>query len=334
MNPVVTRLGDVLRAALVAGAIFGAVAAEAGQSWHDGYFPNVVLTDQDGKKVKFYDDVIKGKVVVLSFIYTKCKDVCPVDTAQLRQVHELLGDRVGRDVFFYSISIDPKNDTPAVLKRYMHMFDIGPGWRFLTGNKEDIVTLQRKLGLIGADVPVLKEHNTSVMLGNEATGQWIKRSPYDHPKILANLLTDSLGKYVGGSNKSLQPFSVAAEIKGQTRGDILFRTRCTACHTIGGGDKLGPDLKGVVAARPRDWLTRWLKEPDKMIAEKDPVALALKARYRNLPMPNLGLNDIDAAALIEYLEKEDGAQKSASEARCGGIDRVPGERRRRAKVGV
>lgn len=279
--------------------------AQAGQPWHEGYFPNVVLTDQDGKKLKFYDDVIKGKVVALSFIYTKCKDVCPADTAQLRQVQDILGDRVGRDIFFYSISIDPKNDTPAVLKRYMRMFDIGPGWRFLTGKKADIVLLQRKLGLIGANVPVLKEHNTSVLIGNERTAQWIKRSPYDHPKVLANLLGDALSNYNGSSSAGLKPFSAAGEIKGQTRGDNLFRTRCMACHTVGGGDKLGPDLKGVVAARPRAWLTRWLKEPDKMLAEKDLVALALQKKYRNLPMPNLSLNDIDAAALIEYLEKED-----------------------------
>jgi protein SCO1/2 len=320
MNSVVTRLGGLLRAVLMLAAMVAAGVAQASQPWHETYFPNIVLTDQDGKKVKFYDDVIKGKVVALSFIYTKCKDVCPADTAQLRQVQDLLGDRMGRDVFFYSISIDPKHDTPAVLKRYMRMFDIGPGWRFLTGKKEEIVLLQRKLGLIGANAPVLKDHNTSVMLGNEATAHWIKRSPYDHPKILANLLTDTLGKYTGGSNAGLQPFSVATEIRGQTRGDNLFRTRCTACHTIGGGDKLGPDLKGVVAARPRAWLTRWLKEPDKMLAEKDPVALALKKKYRNLPMPNLSLNDVDAAALIEYLEKQD-ATATAAPAQPAGVDR-------------
>ena len=292
---------------------FPALPVRAGQPWHETYFPNIVLTNQDGKKLKFYDDIIKGKVVALSFIYTKCKDVCPADTAQLRQVQDLLGDRVGRDVFFYSISIDPQNDTPAVLKRYMHMFDVGPGWQFLTGKKEDVVLLQRKLGLVGANAPALKEHNTSVMIGNEATGQWIKRSPYDHPKLLANLLGDALRNFATSSSVGgLQPFSEAHQITGQTRGDILFRTRCSACHTVGGGDKLGPDLKGVVRARDRAWLTRWLKEPDRMIAEKDPIATALKARYRNLPMPNLSLNDVDAAALIDYLNREDAKRDSAA----------------------
>ena len=285
---------------------FSALSVRAGQPWHETYFPNIVLTNQDGKKLKFYDDLIKGKVVALSFIYTKCKDVCPADTAQLRQVQDLLGEQVGRDVFFYSISIDPQNDTPAVLKRYMHMFDVGPGWQFLTGKKEDVVLLQRKLGLIGANAPVLTEHNTSVMIGNEATGQWIKRSPYDHPKLLANLLGDALKNYATSSSAGgLQPFSAASQISGQTRGDNLFQSRCSACHTVGGGDKLGPDLKDVARVRDRAWLTRWLKEPDRMIAEKDPIATALKTRYRNLPMPNLSLNDVDAAALIDYLDRED-----------------------------
>lgn len=285
-----------------------ATAAHAAQPWHEGYFPNAVLTDQDGRKHKFYDDLIKGKVVALNFIYTKCKDVCPADTAQLRQVQDLLGDRVGRDVFFYSISIDPKNDTPAVLKRYKHMFAVGPGWEFLTGNKEDIDLIQRKLGLIGADAPALREHSTTMIIGNEATGQWIKRSPYDHPKLLANLLGDALRNYASSSNSGLAPFSAAGEIRGQSSGEYLFRTRCMSCHTIGAGDRLGPDLAGVAAARPRDWLTRWLKEPDKMLAEKDPVAVELAARYRNLPMPNLGLNDIDAAALIAYMAARDKAR--------------------------
>jgi len=291
-------------------SLIWAASANAAQPWHGGYFPNVVLTDQDGRAHKFYDDLIKGRVVALNFIYTRCKDVCPADTAQMLQVSDLLGDRIGKDVFFYSISIDPRNDTPLVLRRYKRMFGIGPNWLFLTGKKSDIEIIQRKLGLIGAKAPSLKQHNTSLIVGNEVTAQWIKRSPYDHPKLLANLLTDGLRNYATTGGR-LEPFSVARQMSGQTRGDYLFRTRCTACHTVGGGDKLGPDLKGVVTARPRAWLARWLKEPDKMLAERDATALALKARYRNLPMPNLGLNDVDASALIEFLSRGDGATVAA-----------------------
>jgi len=145
----------------------------ASDLWHEKYFPNVELTDQDGVPHKFYD-LIKGKVVAISFIYTTCKAICPADTAQLIQVQDLLHGRVGKDIFFFTISIDPENDTPEVLKRYKQMFGIGPEWMFLTAaNKDDVTLIQRKLGLIGANTPVLKEHNTSVVVGNEASEQWI-----------------------------------------------------------------------------------------------------------------------------------------------------------------
>ena len=99
-------------------------SAQQQQPWRRGYFPNVTLITQDGKKVRFYDDVIKGKVVAINFIFTKCPDVCPMDTAALRRVQKLIGPRMGRDVFFYSITLDPKNDTPAALRKYMKTFDV------------------------------------------------------------------------------------------------------------------------------------------------------------------------------------------------------------------
>jgi protein SCO1/2 len=282
------------------------VPAMAGSPWHEGYFPNTVLVDQDGNELKFYDDAIKGKVVAVNFIYTNCKDVCPVDTAQLMRVNELLGERVGKDIFFYSISLDPERDTPAALKRYREMFGItAPGWKFLTGKAEDIKLLQEKLGLIGVGTNRLKEHDTSFIIGNEKTGHWIKRSPYDEPKVLAILLGESLQERSVGGNAARKSYAEAPQIKNRSAGDYIFRTRCAACHTVGGGDRLGPDLSGTVARRPHEWLVRWLKEPDKMIAEGDPVALEMKAAYRNLPMPNLGLNDADANALIDFLRQED-----------------------------
>jgi protein SCO1/2 len=88
-----------------------------------------------------------------------------------------------------------------------------------------------------------------------------------------------------------------------TSGEYLFNTRCQACHSLAtaGGEGIGPGLLGVVAKRDRAWLTRWLKQPDQMLAEQDPLALALFRQYRQLPMPNLGLSDGDVAALIEYM---------------------------------
>src|SRR5262245_43126643 len=124
-----------------AASLVGAVAilsvglAAAGGPWGSDYFPNVPLITQDGTTVHFYDDLLKGKKVAVNLIYTSCKDECPLETARLVQVQRLLGDRVGKDVFFYSISIDPKRDTPGVLKAYAEKFGVGPGWLFLTGEE-------------------------------------------------------------------------------------------------------------------------------------------------------------------------------------------------------
>src|SRR3954468_12655327 len=85
----------------------------SGATWGANYFPNVQLTTQDGKTVRFYDDLLKGKRFIINLIYTECGDSCPLETARLTQVKKILGDHLGRDIWFYSLSIDPKHDTPA-----------------------------------------------------------------------------------------------------------------------------------------------------------------------------------------------------------------------------
>src|SRR5438093_7376127 len=121
--------------------------AVAGSPWGADYFPNVPLITQDGTVVHFYDDLLKGKKVAINLIYTSCTDECPLETARLVQVQRLLGDRIGKDLFLYSISIDPKRDTPEVLKAYAEKFGVGPGWLFLTGKEGDVKLVAKKLGL-------------------------------------------------------------------------------------------------------------------------------------------------------------------------------------------
>ena len=104
--------------AVISFIIIGSSPAAAQSPWGANYFPNLPLTTQDGTTVHFYDDVIKGKIVVIDLIYTHCVDSCPLETARLAQVQKMLGDRVGKDIFFYSITIDPDRDTPRVLKEY------------------------------------------------------------------------------------------------------------------------------------------------------------------------------------------------------------------------
>ena len=132
-------------------------AVDAGSIWGADYFPNVPLVSHEGKTVRFFDDLIKDKVVVINFIFTSCPDFCPLETARLREVQKILGDRVGQDVFMYSITIDPDFDTPEVLKRYAERFEAGPGWLFLTGKKADITLLRSKLGLYSAEETELSQ---------------------------------------------------------------------------------------------------------------------------------------------------------------------------------
>ncbi|MEG1039282.1 MAG: SCO family protein [Pseudomonas sp.] len=298
--------------------------AQEATPWGAGYFPNTALTDQDGQQVHFFDDLIKDKVVVINFIFTGCGDSCPLETARLRQVQQLLGDRVGRDVFFYSISIDPLSDTPEVLKAYAARFKVGPGWRFLTGDKDQIDELRRRLGLFieGVDNGRSRDHNLSLIVGNQATGRWMKASPFENPWILADQLANSLQNWKTPSSE--QSYAQAPEIRPPSSGEELFRTRCAACHSLGPEDgqgtamrSVGPDLLGVTQRRERAWLSRWIREPDRMLAEREAVAVALYEQYNRVAMPNLRLNHQDADNLIEFLEQESRRQGAQEQARAG-----------------
>ena len=281
-------------------------AAPKGSPWGEGYFPNVALVNQDGKTVHFYDDLVKGKIVAINFIFTHCGDSCPAETANLRQVQKLLGDRMGKDIFFYSISIDPKHDTPEVLKEYAERFKIGPdsGWSFLTGSKEDVTQLRKALGLYRDDTEASKlaEHTTSMMIGNESTGQWVKRSPFDEPKVLAWQLGRVLSSFSAYHNSDLASYDQAQRMPEMSKGEELFRFRCRSCHSLGKEDGIGPGLLDVTKVRDKTWLKNWLKTPDKLLAAKDPIATELYKRYNKVIMPNLKLSDVDIKALIDYME--------------------------------
>ena len=277
--------------------------------------PNIPLTTHEGEEVRFYEDLVKDKVVAINFIYTKCPDTCPAETAKLVRVREELGDRVGEDIFMYSISIDPDHDTPEVLKAYREKFKIQPGWTFLTGKEDDIILLRKKLGLYMEEIQNDSgNHNVTFVVGNDRTGKWIRRSPFDNPRILAKLLgydlfdgvrkTDSgpqliTRKNAGGS------YASAPEAPKYSSGERIYITRCRSCHSLGGSpNPLGPDLLSVTENREPRWLFRWLKEPDKMLAEGDPIATALYESYNEIAMPNLRLEDEEVMAVLDHLKAE------------------------------
>ncbi|MEQ1618950.1 MAG: SCO family protein [Terricaulis sp.] len=304
------RLRMLVAIVAAMGTVWFAPQAPAQEQWGRDYFPNVVLRDHNGRELRFYDDIIRGKVVSINFIYTTCTELCPLDTAQLRRVQQVLGDRVGRDIHMYTISLNPTRDTPEQLRQFMRTYDVGPGWTFLTGSAADVQLLQRRLGLRPVDETNLREHDASIIMGNERTHQWIRRTAYENPNLLADLLGGRLFNYAGRGSQTRQTYAAAGEVTDRSHGYYLFRTRCQSCHTIGEGDRLGPDLAGVSRTRDPAWLTRWIREPDRMIAERDPTALALLARYRNLPMPNLSLNDAEANAIVDYLGRQDAEASS------------------------
>ena len=274
-----------------------------GQSrWGANYFPNVTLINQDGKQVRFYDDLLKGKIVAIYLFYTHCVDACPLETARMIQVQKMLGDRVGKDIFFYALSIDPKRDTPEVLKAYAARFHAGPGWLFLTGKREDIDVIRYRLGERGAK----EGHGNTVRLGNVAASQWMKL-PLEAD---VNYLVNEVGKmlvpnwYAGQQLKTIDE-APRMEITGSQREQLIgqapYRGRCASCHTLGAGDRIGPDLKDVTVRRTRDWLARYLPAPDRMLASKDPIAVELAKRHK-VPMPNLNLTHDQIDELIAYME--------------------------------
>jgi protein SCO1 len=288
--------------------------AQSGR-WNADYLPNLPVVTQDGKTLKFYDDVIKGKIVLISFIYTNCPDICPLTTARLTQVEDQLGDIVGRDIFFVSITVDPERDTPERLKEFATAFGIGPGWLFLTGKSEDIRAINYKLGDRSRR---LSDHRNEIVLGNDTTGEWQRDTALGDLNRLVMTIRDMDPKWRDqdhtprdrGAGNALLPLS-------QQPGQAMFKKICAPCHTIGVGDRVGPDLRGVTQRRERAWLSSFIREPAKMRAQQDPVAIALAAKYPGVHMPTLRVSEIDATDLIAYIDAQtarltDGAEDAGA----------------------
>ncbi|HEX8722589.1 MAG TPA: SCO family protein [Pyrinomonadaceae bacterium] len=152
-----------------------AAAAASRDRIRERHFPNVELVTHEGRKVRFYDDLIRGKIVVINFMYAKCEGICPGITTNLVKVQRMLGDRVGKDIFMYSFSLKPEQDTPQSLAEYAKMHKVGPGWQYLTGAPADLELLRRKLGFTDPDPLVdadKSNHIGNVRYGNEPMQLW------------------------------------------------------------------------------------------------------------------------------------------------------------------
>jgi protein SCO1/2 len=156
------------------------------------YLPNVALRTQDNRPVRFYDDLIKDKIVTINFFFAKCEEICPVVIANLARVQKLLGDRVGRDIFMVSVTLKPEQDTPEALTRFAAMHGAGPGWTFLTGERSDIELLRRSLGFTNPDVALDKDvnqHIGNVRYGNEPLMLWAACPGLARPEWIAESIS-------------------------------------------------------------------------------------------------------------------------------------------------
>ncbi len=135
------------------------------------YFTDVELINQNGEKMKFYSDLIQGKVVIINSFFATCQGSCLPLNQNLAKVQEALGDRLGKDVYILSISVDPTVDTPPNLKAYAKKLQARPGWYFLTGTKENVEFALKKIGHF---VPEKQDHLNLFIIGNERTGLWKK----------------------------------------------------------------------------------------------------------------------------------------------------------------
>ena len=190
-----------MRRAIVFSALLliacSAVAQQGGAAAH--YFANLSLVDQDGRRVDFYNDLMKGKTVIINSFFASCTGSCPVMGKTFQLIQNRLGDAVGRDVNLISITVDPATDTPAKLKAYAKTMEARPGWYFLTGTPDEVGAVLKKLGQY---VDSRETHVNIFLVGNDRTGLWKKvfglAKPADIYASVESVVNDT-GAAPGGS---------------------------------------------------------------------------------------------------------------------------------------
>jgi protein SCO1/2 len=280
--------------------------------WGEGYFPNLPVQDQHGRTLRFFDDVLADRIVVVSFVFTRCTDICPLTTARLAQAAERLEDVLGKSVHFVSISVDPVNDTPDKLLAYAQAFHSGPGWTFLTGRLEDIRAINARFG---ERMRSLNDHRNEVLLGNVTTREWQRTNAFQDIVRLEHEIR-SMDPAFRARQRSVADAGNGSRgyVLPDVPGQALFGRLCSGCHAIGGGDRVGPDLLGTATHRPHDWLKRYIANPESMRRQADPVALDLVRRFPSVRMPNLGLTELDAGDLISYIAAQSAARAATQSA--------------------
>lgn len=289
-------------ASLVLAATFMPISATA-EARDDAYFSNAEVVDQNGTRLRFYDDVLKDQIVVISFIYTSCGDICPLSTARLAVVRDKLKALGRTDIRFISMTVDPETDTPEKLKAFADGMNAGEGWMFITGKPAVIKAINSKLG-DRSKRP--SDHRMEIVVGNAATDEWARNSPLGElDRLVFDILQfDPNWRETKRSVAHDNDANVVRDLSEQP-GEGLYRKLCSACHTIGVGNRVGPDLRDVTERRSHKWLKAYIMAPDKLLRKGDVIAVELDAAFPHAVMPTLGLQGGDTEDLISYLKATD-----------------------------
>lgn len=150
------------------------------------YFTDTEVIDQNGRKLRFYTDVLKDRVVLISFIFTNCEFACPMQAQKLKQTRALMVPAIQDEVWFVTLSVDPERDTPEAMKRFAEKQGVDESrWIFLTGEKQNLEFLIKKLGQYTPDV---EAHTTLMLAGNDRTRHWTRVLPMVPPDGIAQQL--------------------------------------------------------------------------------------------------------------------------------------------------
>jgi cytochrome oxidase Cu insertion factor (SCO1/SenC/PrrC family) len=193
--------------------------------------PNTTIYDQDGQRLNFYTDLVKGKTVAINFIFTTCTTICPPMTATFRKVQQELGDRVGRDIELISITVDPATDVPARMKDYTNKFNVGPGWRFVTGSKLEINELLKALGGYTSD---RNNHSPVILVGNERAGYWTRTYGLTKPSAIVSLINQAAAMSGGkaGTTDAESDTAMRVPLPGETATERQIARRASISNAM------------------------------------------------------------------------------------------------------
>ena len=161
--------------------------------------PDIAVLDQHGNKLNFYSDLIKDKTVAINFIFTNCTTICPPLAATFARLQKEMGDRIGKDVHLISISVDPVTDTPERLKAWGAKFKAGPGWTFVTGEKQE---MDKLLNALGAAVSKREDHTPAMIIGNDTKGVWTRTYGLAKINQILGVINDVMAGKVSEASES------------------------------------------------------------------------------------------------------------------------------------